>query len=203
MSNNGLMMLILNNGKRPTMTSGLMTAELLHRFKDFACGYLLSKDNLESNDYIAHIAYALRILFSVTGSRLSKPFIQAFLLLSSWSRSVPTGLPLVGKRIWPIRSITSNRDLHISMIFPLLFAVITCYWKTWDTISPHYNFAPKLRPTSLMICSLPMITTKRNMAMTPILKKKMRLPTMVTLQQLQKWLHGVLNHASRALSRSS
>ncbi|KAF8234067.1 hypothetical protein L208DRAFT_1263755 [Tricholoma matsutake] len=58
MSNNGLTTLMPNNGKRPTVTLGVMTAKLLHRFEHFACGYLMNRENLKSSDYVAHIAYA-------------------------------------------------------------------------------------------------------------------------------------------------
>lgn len=58
MSNNGLATLMPNNGKRPTITSGVMTAELLHRFEHFARGYLANKENLPKANYVAHIAYA-------------------------------------------------------------------------------------------------------------------------------------------------
>lgn len=57
MSNNGIAMLMPNNGKRLTITLGMMTAKLLHQFKHFARGYLANRENLGSSDYVTHIAY--------------------------------------------------------------------------------------------------------------------------------------------------
>lgn len=57
MSNNGLTTLMPNNGKRLTITSGIMTAELLHHFKHFTHGYLANRENLAKAEYVVHIAY--------------------------------------------------------------------------------------------------------------------------------------------------
>jgi hypothetical protein len=57
MSNNGLATLMPNNGKRPTITSGMMTAKLLHRFEHFTRGYLANRENLAKTKYVTHIAY--------------------------------------------------------------------------------------------------------------------------------------------------
>ncbi|KAF8231617.1 hypothetical protein L208DRAFT_1276214 [Tricholoma matsutake] len=57
MSNLSTATLVLNNGKRPTITTGVMTPELLEHF---ACGYLTNRENLNAKDYVAQIAYAFK-----------------------------------------------------------------------------------------------------------------------------------------------
>jgi hypothetical protein len=50
--------LSLNNGKRPMISAGAMTLELLHCFEHHARGYLLSKDGLEAKNFVEHIIYS-------------------------------------------------------------------------------------------------------------------------------------------------
>lgn len=57
MLNNGPATLVPNNGKWPTITSGIMTAELLHWFEHFTWDYLANRENLAKAEYVVHIAY--------------------------------------------------------------------------------------------------------------------------------------------------
>jgi hypothetical protein len=57
--------LSLNNGKRPMISTGAMSPELLHRFEHHARGYLQSKDGLDAKNYVNHIVYSFEdLLFS-------------------------------------------------------------------------------------------------------------------------------------------
>jgi hypothetical protein len=50
--------LSLNNGKRPMISAGVMTPELLHRFEHHARGYLQNKDGLDPKNFMDHIVYS-------------------------------------------------------------------------------------------------------------------------------------------------
>jgi hypothetical protein len=50
--------LSLNNGKRPMISAGAMSPELLHRFEHHARGYLQNKEGLEAKGYVDHIVYS-------------------------------------------------------------------------------------------------------------------------------------------------
>jgi len=56
MSSLGTATLVPNNGKCPTITTRVMTPELLHCFEHFACGYLANRDSLDAKDYVVQIA---------------------------------------------------------------------------------------------------------------------------------------------------
>jgi hypothetical protein len=50
--------LSLNNGKRPMISTGTMTPELLHQFEHHTHGYLQNKDGLEPKKFVDHIVYS-------------------------------------------------------------------------------------------------------------------------------------------------
>jgi hypothetical protein len=59
MSSTGtIVVLSLNNGKRPMISAGTMTPELLHRFEHHARGYLQNKDGLNAKGFVDHIVYS-------------------------------------------------------------------------------------------------------------------------------------------------
>jgi hypothetical protein len=101
--------LSLNNGKHPMILVGAMTPELLHRFEHHARGYLQNKDGLCAKDFVDHIIYSFKTLYSRTGTNHNKTSCLPSLSSSSWARSVRAGCLNDGNRISHRRFTRRNR----------------------------------------------------------------------------------------------
>jgi hypothetical protein len=71
--------LSLNNSKRPMISVGTMTPELLHWFKHHVCGYLQNKDGLDPDKFVNHIVYSFEDLLFSDWYQLQQDLLSALL----------------------------------------------------------------------------------------------------------------------------
>lgn len=147
MSNNGLATLVHNNGKRPTITLGMMTVELLHCFKHFAHGYLANKENLAKAEYVAHIAYVFEDPLFSDWFQTSQSYYKKLSFTEFMTQVCTRWLTAGWKKELICKVHNTKQGVTPSVISLPTFAAITCCLKTQNIIFHRLNFAPRLKQT--------------------------------------------------------